>query len=241
MGFNKRYELNILGDSEIKKLKKEIKELQEKLILLENEKNDLEKLFSNFQHRHTTEVGKIILDIFKYKKLKLKIEDPDYTDVEKKEEKYKSLYENCRNIKLFELSDVDQRNLKKLFKKASKLCHPDKMNPQYKNIAQDIFNKLKKAYDNNDINTVLKIIEELENGNLIQEANDEYLEKNSLYYFIFELNNSISNIEIYISEIKQSESYQNIIKIDNLDNYFDKLKKELTEELSTLNSEIMTS
>ena len=40
---------------------------------------------------------------------------------ENKEEKYKSLYENYRNIKLFELSDVDRRNLKKLFKKASKL------------------------------------------------------------------------------------------------------------------------
>jgi hypothetical protein len=239
--YNHYSDIIFLGDSELFEIKKEIKELQDKLIALENEKNDIEKTLSEFQCRHTTEVGQIILDILKCNKLKFKTDELGYDEAKLKEENYKSLYDKQKKKASFTLSEVEQKKLKQLFRKASKLCHPDKIDSNYKELAQEIFNKLKIAYDNNDLSTITSIIEELESGNLIQENIDVLSEKNSIYSFWRHLKVSIVKLETYISGIKASETYQNLIEIDDWDLYFENLRKELTEKLSTLHSELMIS
>ncbi|HAT77354.1 MAG TPA: molecular chaperone DnaJ, partial [Flavobacterium sp.] len=50
----------------------EIKILESQINAFDNEKTELEKVLSDFQHRHTLELGEIILEILKLRKIKFK-------------------------------------------------------------------------------------------------------------------------------------------------------------------------
>ena len=77
---SKNQQLSIWTDPEIAALKLEIKNLENQLNGFDNEKIELEKLLSEFQHRHTIELGEIILDILKLRKLKFKSDKTKYQE-----------------------------------------------------------------------------------------------------------------------------------------------------------------
>ena len=79
---SKNQQLLIWTDPEIAALKLEIKNLENQLNAYDNEKIELEKLLSEFQHRHTIELGEIILDILKLLKLKFKSDKTKFEQAE---------------------------------------------------------------------------------------------------------------------------------------------------------------
>ena len=58
-------QLSIWNDPEVAGIKLEIKILESQINAFDNEKTELEKVLSDFQHRHTLELGEIILEILK--------------------------------------------------------------------------------------------------------------------------------------------------------------------------------
>jgi len=73
------------------------------------------------------------------------------------------------NIKNSYSVSVDKaEEIKKLYKKACKLCHPDKLPQDLVCEAENVFKNLNDAYTHQDIYQVRKILIKLENGGYFQ-------------------------------------------------------------------------
>ena len=235
---SKNQQLSIWTDPEIAALKLEIKNFENQLNGFDNEKIELEKLLSEFQHRHTIELGEIILDILKLRKLKFKSDKTKYQEAENDERQYREQVDNEKEKEFFVLTDEQKLELKKKFRKATVLCHPDKVADEFKEAAQRIFIELKHAYDANDLKKVSEILDELEKGNFFKTKSETVQEKDLLKAAIAKLKRQIKILETEIIAIKESETFKTIISIENWDDYFKRTKEKLQRELEELQLEI---
>jgi hypothetical protein len=214
--------------------KKELNALQIRFVGLEKEKNEIDTLISSFQMRHKNEIGDIVLELLREKKLSFSESDQEYDQLNDNEERYKSIFDSSEDKNSIEISEEEKKNLKKLYRKASKLCHPDRMGEDLKEIAESVFNRLKIAYKRNDISEVIEILEELENGVNLKKSSSSNPEYENLLYYIEKLQKSVRILELEINEIKQTVYYKKIISITDWDAYFKDLKKQYKNELDLL-------
>lgn len=237
----KNQQLLIWTDPEIVALKLEIKNLENKLSGFDNEKIELEKLLSDFQHRHTIELGEIILEILKLRKVKFKFDKIKSEEAKEDERQYKEQFDFEKTKKVFELTEEQKIELKKKFRKATILCHPDKVTDEFKAAAQDIFIELKQAYDTNNLELISSILEKLEKGNYLKITSEAISEKELLKAAIAKLQLQINMIESQIITIKQSEVFKVVSSIENWGDYFTETKKKLQDELNNLKLEVEAS
>ena len=235
---SKNQQLSIWTDPEIAALKLEIKNLENQLNGFDNEKIELEKLLSEFQHRHTIELGEIILDILKLRKLKFKSDKSKFEEAENDERQYREQVNSEKEKEIFELTDEQKLELKKKFRKATVLCHPDKVVEEFKEAAQRIFIELKQAYDANDLKKVTEILDDLEKGNFFKTKSETVQEKDLLKAAIAKLKRQINILETEIITIKESDTFKTIIRIEDWDDYFQRTKEKLQRELEELQLEI---
>ena len=235
---SKNQQLSIWTDPEIAALKLEIKNLENQLNGFDNEKIELEKLLSEFQHRHTIELGEIILDILKLRKLKFKNDKTKFEEAENDERQYREQVDTEKEKEIFELTDEQKLELKKKFRKATVLCHPDKVADEFKEAAQRIFIELKQAYDANDLKKVSEILDDLEKGNFFKSKSETVQEKDLLKAAIAKLKRQIKILETEIIAIKGSDTFKTIITIEDWDDYFQRTKEKLQRELEELKLEI---
>lgn len=235
---SKNQQLSIWTDPEITALKLEIKNLENQLNGFDNEKIELEKLLSEFQHRHTIELGEIILDILKLRKLKFKSDKSKFEEAENDERQYREQVNTEKEKEIFELTDEQKLELKKKFRKATVLCHPDKVADEFKEAAQRIFIELKQAYDANDLKKVTEILDDLEKGNFFKTKSETVQEKDLLKVAIAKLKRQIKILETEIITIKESDTFKTIISIEDWDDYFQRTKDKLQRELKELQLEI---
>lgn len=238
---SKNQQLSVWNDPEISALKLEIKNLENQLTGYDNEKIELEKLLSEFQYRHSIELGEIILDILKLRKLKFKDDKEKFDEAENDEKDYRDQFDSEKEKEIFELNEEEKIELKKKFRKATVLCHPDKVSDGFKDAAQDIFIELKNAYDTNNLKRVIEILEDLEKGNYFSSKSDTISEKELLRKAIAKLRKQIEKLEIEIVTIKQSDTFKTIIDIADWDNYFQNTKQQLQIELDNLKQEFQNN
>jgi hypothetical protein len=118
---NKNQQLAIWNDPEIEALKLEIKNLENQLNGYDNEKIELEKLLSEFQHIHSIELGEIILEILKLRKLKFRSDKTKFEEAENDEKQYRNQFDTERDKEVFELTKEQKSELKKISEKL--LCY----------------------------------------------------------------------------------------------------------------------
>ena len=230
-------QLTIWTDIEIVALRFEIKNLENQINAFDNEKIELEKLLSSFQHRHTIELGNIILEILKLRKLKFKTDKDKYEEAKNDERQYRKQFDVEKDKKVYELTEEEKKELKMKFRKATVLCHPDKVSDEFTEAAQSIFIELKEAYDKNDLKHVTEILKDLENGNFFRSRSETVSEKDLLKVAIVKLRRQIKVIEADIITIKESETLKMILNIDDWDKYFNITKEHLQKELEVLELE----
>jgi hypothetical protein len=229
----------IWTDPEIAALKFEIKNLENQVNAFDNERIELEKLLSDFQHRHTTELGEIILEILKLRKLKFQTDKEKFEEAKNDENEYYNQLEQEKQRKVFDLTDEEKIELKKKFRKATVLCHPDKVSDEFKESAQQIFIDLKSAYDLSDLSKVSRILNELEKGNFFKSRSETISEKDVLKVAIANLRRQIKKLEEEIILIKQSKAYNTVSSLTSWDYYFRISKEKLEEELEELKLQIV--
>jgi hypothetical protein len=183
-------------------------------------------------------LGNIIIKLLKLRKRKFKGDKVKFDEAENDEKQYNESIEDEKRRKVFDLSDDEKIELKKKFRKATVLCHPDKVSDEYKDAAQSIFIQLKAAYDANDLECVSNIVMDLEKGNYFKLRSETVNEKDLLKAAIAKLNMQINILENEIVEIKESDSYKHIININNWDEYFNNTKELLESELNELQNEL---
>ncbi len=226
-------------DPEIKVLKSELHRLEMLLGELTNENLELEKMLSEFQHRHTIELGEIILELLNLRKIKFKDDKVRYEETENDERQYHEQVNTEKTKEVYELTEVQKAELKKKFRKATLLCHPDKVSDEFKTNAEAIFIKLKTTYELNDLGKVTDILANLEKGGF-KTRSESVSEKDLLKLAITNLQSQVNVLKTEIVTIRQSDTYTTIIEIDNWDEYFIRTKEELQQELEDLNKEIKT-
>lgn len=239
---SKNQQLSIWTDPEIAALKLEIKNLENQVNAFDNEKTELIKIISEFHHRHALELGEIILEILRLRKLKFKSDKTKYEEAENDERQYREQVDAEKVKEIFKLTDEQKFELKKKFRKASVLCHTDKFANEPIEIqkqAEEIFKELNEANAKNDLNKVSEILANLENGNLSTSRGDKLTDKDKLRATLNRLRAKVKILEAEIISIKQSETFKTIISIENWDIYFEETKQKLIQELENLQNQII--
>jgi PLD-like domain len=230
-------QLAIWNDPEIAGIRLEIKLLESQINAFDNEKIELEKVLSDFQHRHTLELGTLILEVLKLRKIKYKNHKKE-AEAEKDYNSYSNQFETEKEKHQFELNEEEKQELKKNFRKATTLCHPDKVSEEQKVEAEMIFIALKKAYDEHDITKVNQILNDLQTGNSFASQTDSITEKEKLIIALQKLKQKLKQLEKDIIQLKESETFETINNITNWDDYFKETKTQLEQELQNLTLEL---
>jgi len=217
-------------------IKNMIHEMENRILELENEKSEIEKKIFEFNRRHTSELGHLIL-IYLQKRLK-HLENianafDEYVNTKQQFEDYKNSSESALKRECFFLSEEEKVELKSCFRKASKLTHPDVVPDEHKKEAEKIFIELKDAYDRNDLNQVKNILSDLEKG-LFLSGDKDINEREYLLSLFENLRFKVRKMENEINDLKNDKTYLLILSIKDWDDYFSSIKKKLEEELSAL-------
>jgi DnaJ-domain-containing protein 1 len=132
------------------------------------------------------------------------------------------------------LSQATRRALKEMFRRASKLCHPDLVADEFKAEAGVIFIELKSAYEQHDLHRVEEILRMLERGEKLTSRPILSRNKEKLRAEIRYLRRRIEAMHHEIEALKQSNTYRKLVNIDDWDDYFDDLKAELQRKINRL-------
>jgi hypothetical protein len=238
---NKNQQLSIWTDPEIAALKLEIKNIENQINAFDNEKIELEKVLADFQHQHSIELGEIILDILKLRSIKFKNNKEKFEEAKRDEEEYQGQFEAEKEKEIKHLSDGQKKELKKKFRKATLLCHPDKFSNEPIEVqkqAEAIFKELNEANTKNDLARVTAILENLEKGILKSEKGSSISDKEILRTTINRLKLKLKQLESEILNIKQSDTFKTVTSIEDWSLYFEQTKEKLKSELEDLKKEL---
>lgn len=219
----------------VQALKLEEKNLKYQIILLENEKVEIIKLTRHFEIKHDKILGTLILKILKTQKENA--EAKDSAEAEEKYNTYKENYNINRGKEINQLNEQEKIVLKKLFRKAAILCHPDKVPEAFHQNASKAYMELTEAYEQNNLQKVEVILENLKNGTIKledEEKADNELKKLKAKTNYLRLRRDELTKELI--KLKESKTFLTISIIENWDEYFieQKEKLELQLELITM-------
>jgi len=228
-------------DPECIVLKNELQSLEDQLGELQNEKYDLEKLISEFENRYSIELGDTILSILKLKRKLAKDNPEKFKNAQKEEEEFHKQLNTEKKKKIIELNKQDKVEIKKTFRKACLLCHPDKVEEEFKAEAAEIFNSLKDAYDVNDLKEVNLIFQKLKSNKAYHSKYQKVAEKDLLKAAVSDIRSKIDLIVKEIDNTKSNEIFKVIMDIDDWKDYFEKKKEALLNEKNRLESKFITN
>lgn len=230
---NQHQRLNIYFDPELDALKFEIKSLETEINTLSDEKADLEKLIHEFGIRHNTELGELLIKILLHRKEKAK-DTPQQQETEEDFNSYQQEYEATKNEIIITLTEDEQKELKYKYRRASKLCHPDLMSEEQKELATRLFAELSIAYERNDLKQVNEVLMNLEKGQFFVSKSDTLNEKQLLKTEMEKLRLRIIELRKELMTIIESETYKTISTIKDWDKYFNETKQKLQLHINEL-------
>ena len=228
-----RRSLQAFNDPELFAIRLEISSLKLQITALDDEIQEIERIIYRFELMHSKILGKITIEILKLREKRLEKEhqnDPnktqEYEEAKEDSYKYSDQYEKNKQKHSQELSEAEQKEIKDAYRAASKLCHPDVVAEDQQEDANSIFNDLKEAYDQNDIDKVKSILSGLKKGDF-RSRGEKIGEKKKLLEILSDLRKSRNQKETDLKLIKDSDAYEKIINIDNWGEYFDLQKQQL--------------
>jgi len=243
-------------DKEVEGLRLELKTVEHILQGLSETKNEFLNEIMDFNTQYHLRLGDIIQDILKLrKKILEKLAQrseknqtgaessktkTDYEEAKKDYEEFSNEYKETKltNVDVRKISDEDQKELKKLYRKGVKLCHPDITTDKLKEQAHEIMQSLNKAYYNKDLDGVREIVNALEAGTSFTIASDSIDDKELLKAKIDEFREKIDLLEKDIIALKEDDVYQIIVGFTSIDEYFDEISVELKEEHKDLKNRL---
>jgi hypothetical protein len=219
--------------------------LETQLSVLFFKRTTIQQEIHRFRIKFNEEVGEIVNEILDYRRKMLfdqKDVNPDknaeYEDAEKDFEEYNSNFQKSKQELQFKLNAEERKLIQKLFRKASKLCHPDIVAEEMKELAATIFVELNNAYFKNDLDRVKEISEMLENKKLhFLNITEKVTEYQRMVQIVSKLESEIALLKQEISDIEYSEAYLTIKDIDDWDLHFERTKTKLQLDLENLKIE----
>ena len=223
----------------------EVSALEEKLAQREEEEAELQRAIHAFSTRYREELGPLVTKLLRLRKeqaeqsLYARRGDAQRRATRNKAEAQFERFQSILDDDAAEsppddLSDEQQAQLKATFRKASKQCHPDMVDPAMEDEARTYFNALREAYQQNDVERVNKIAQTLDESGFAQRAPDETPGRSQLDAKAERLRRRIASVEASIRELRATEAYEVVTRTDDADAYFDALKQRLRREIRRL-------
>lgn len=222
---------------ELEGLRLEAKVIEKQLDELRLVKADIEKKFYEFNVRYQQELGDLMLQLLKLRQDQLREEaenDPDkeekYQEAETDYKSYQQKHEEESKTTILDLNEEQADDLKDLYRKASKLCHPDRVTEEFKEQATAMFIRLKDAFDQNDIELVEALYAELRARNLEADQSDSISDKDQLKQYIQKLRMELQSLEKELGDLKTSEHY-GVVVSDEWDAFFEENRAFVDSEI----------
>jgi hypothetical protein len=240
-------------DPEIAQLEMLLEALKLQLNALSDQKTEMERQIIIFDHRTTEELGEVINEYLRLRSEKLKkgaekesLENEEKIDAPKAEyqqakqeyEEYRQEYRLIKDEPIFQLEEEEQKRLKVVYRRASQLCHPDKVDEVYKQEAHEVFAALNAAYRKNDIKSVESILKKIEIGLFDIHVHRGNRDRAQLEERIGELRREIELITRELVTLSKNENYRQATTLSDLDEYFEQQKIRLEEEIKKLRTEL---
>ncbi|MEA2099167.1 MAG: hypothetical protein U9P72_03460 [Campylobacterota bacterium] len=162
----------------------------------------------------------------------------EYKDVKKEYEEFTNDYEEIKKEQRYEINANEKKELKKIFRQASKLCHPDIVTDAFRDQATNIMKELNSAYAKKDLSKVREILHSLENGINFTVSSDSVNDKDLLKSKIIDLRIHIDASKEEIKDITTDQTFITIQEIDDWDEYFQEIKISLEQEYDRLLKDI---
>jgi hypothetical protein len=190
--------------------------------------------------RHDRELGALLLALLAKRKAKAAQEAQDNPEDEAKQQRkteteedyshYQQSYDQHKEEKIQALNPEEKKNIKKMYREASKLCHPDIVAEEFKEEAQTLFVELDQAYKAQDFAQVQETLTHLKKG-IFRTQSQSVSEKESLKVALAKMERRITQIVEAVQALKASDTYQKVSALEDWDAYFAEMKEALEEEL----------
>jgi hypothetical protein len=234
-------------DPEIALLEAELEQLTAELADLETEQAELEHLLSRFQAAHNEALGDRIASLLKLRMRMLgrqlktnSAKRPAYEQARRDFEDFQQDQEHQKETDArtkWELSEAEQAELKRLFRKGSKLCHPDLMPPEHHDAAAAMFRELRKAYDEGNLERVRQLVKRGEAGLFEDQSgagDSDNRIKERLKARIVGIREALERTRGSIQEIKRSATYRTMTESADWLALFEKQAEVLDLEIESL-------
>jgi hypothetical protein len=234
-------------DPEIALLEVELERVTADLADLETEQAELEHLVSRFQTAHNEALGERLASLLKLRMRMLERQvqthpekQTDYDQASRDFDEFQrnqEIQEETDARTKWELTGEEQKELKRLFRQGSKMCHPDLVPAEHHDSAAQMFRDLRKAYDEGDLARVRQIQKSAEAGSF--QATDNASEsddrrKARLIGRITGIREALERTRTHVDGIKHSSTYQTMTQHPDWSGLFDHQTKLLDQEIENL-------
>ena len=213
-----------------------MRSLELQLNALENELVEAEKLVHEFLVRHTKELGTLIIELLELRRITAKTKE-EKAEAEQDDQTYREGYEAHKDTVIPELTNEEKKDLNKMYREASMLCHPDRFaneSPEKQKQAEEMFKQLADAYRNNDTIKVKEILQKLKNGILSVDPANAPNKKDTLKVTLETMKNKAATITQKIKDLKVTEVYTTAASNTDWDEYFADAKTNFQKQIESL-------
>lgn len=225
----------------------EIQQLERQISEVSQEVADTQKRMSAFSKLHSEKLGDLLEGILFESKIKAKrIAEADpsqqdfYEEAASDHERYTNSQEAVRKNKTRTLDAREQKELKKLYRRASMKCHPDRVVDELHDQAQAIFLELNEAYKNNDLEQLRAITEQL-NNNRMADKSEVLTERKKLESTRKGLMDKLAEWAGELDKLLRQPNSKTINAINDWDDYFEETRGLLEDQLFRLRTENKTA
>jgi len=165
----------------------------------------------------------------------------EYKETQSEYEDFKNEYKEILSEEKYILTPDEKVEIKKLFKRAAKLCHPDIVASEMRDRAQQVIQDLNRAYAKRDLSKVKEILSQLEGTEGLDSTSNSTDDKEILKFKIAEIKAKIKETIIDIKDIQEDETYYTIERLNDWDRYFNEMRDNLQDEYNRLKEELFQS
>lgn len=231
-------QLLVYEDPMISGLKLEIRDLEYRIVAIESETADIEKVISVYNHDFSNRLGTITEEILRLKKeyalahrQESQYSQSEYDEAKKRYEEFKQDRELEEKKAFYSLGDSDRDKLKKMHRQCVMLCHPDKVVDELKEHASEFFRQVQDCYERQDLMLMTALAAQLAQG-ILQPIKTEVL---SLEYLKGKRQRLIAQLDAalqLLASLRSSVVFIQISLINDREQHFCDLEKELIDELT---------
>ena len=136
------------------------------------------------------------------------------------------------------LSEEDQNELKRLWRQASKLCHPDLVADDLKEEANTMMVQLNQAKQRGDVKAIRSLVARLQQGFEPLMASDRLNDLERIRKKMAQVREQIDILVNELAELEKEESWLLVSSLNNMEAYFAQQEKALHEVRASLEHQV---